>query len=64
MTRKRASRPLTDGYVECDECGHPIETHDTAGCHEVDGCPCPVTLTAREIADIRVREGLPRKLEG
>jgi len=64
MPRKHDSQPLTDGYVECDECGHPIEAHDMTGCHEVDGCPCPVTFATREVEDIRVREGLPRKWEG
>jgi hypothetical protein len=59
--------PQVDGYVGCDECGHMIERHDTAGCN---GCksnpdptvPCPVTFTQREIGDIRARYGLPRKL--
>lgn len=62
----RYSQPLTDGYVECDECGHMLEVHDTTGCRETldDKCPCPVRITAREVGDIRAREGLPRKYEG
>ena len=61
----RYSQPLTDGYVECDECGHMLEVHDTAGCRETldEKCPCPVRITAREVGDIRVREGLPRQYE-
>lgn len=39
-----------DGYVECTECGHPIEQHDIKGCDVcqdgIDGgyslLPCPV----------------------
>lgn len=47
------------GYVECAECGHPIEQHDTDGCQAVDGCRCPVRLTKTEIVSIRRRYGLP-----
>ncbi len=59
----RYSQPITDGYVECDECGHMLEVHGPTGCREIDGCECPVKLTARQIGDIRVSEGLPRKYE-
>jgi hypothetical protein len=60
----RYSQPLTDGYVECDECGHMLEAHNTTGCHEYgQECPCPVRITAREVGNIRVREGLPRKYQ-
>lgn len=64
--RMQLSQPLRDGYVECDECGHPLEDHGAAGCQalpKVEPCSCPVRITAREIEDIRAREGLPRKYE-
>jgi hypothetical protein len=54
----RTSQPLQDGYIECDECGHPVEAH-VGGCNEVDGCLCSQRWTVRAIQAIRMREGLP-----
>lgn len=45
-----------DGYVECTECGHPIEQHGTEGCTV---CFCGVVWTVAEIKRTRRREGLP-----
>lgn len=53
-----------DGYVECSECGHAVEQHDTDGC---DICRtgavanCPTRWTKAEIRDLRLREGLPAR---
>jgi hypothetical protein len=60
MTRIPISQPLTDGYVECDECGHPIEEHTTRGCQTIldEPCPCPDRYTQAQIRAIRKREGL------
>lgn len=51
-----------DGYVECQECGHAIEGHDTKSCH-VEGCPCVERWTLAEIRRVRVREGLPATIK-
>lgn len=51
----------SDGYVTCDDCGHPLERHDRKGCHGTDGCTCPVRITAQEIGEVRIRLGLPRR---
>jgi hypothetical protein len=56
--------PATDGYVECDECGHQLERHDLKGCHGVPGCLCSVKLTRLEIRQVRQRAGLPARWEG
>jgi len=48
-----------DGYVECSECGHALEQHDTDGCM-ICGT-CPTRWTRRQIMDVRQREGLPRE---
>lgn len=60
------SQAQEDGYVECSECGHPVEQHDTEGCGvcrtgaELLGTlNCPTTWTKAEIRDLRRREGLP-----
>lgn len=56
-------QPERDGYVECDECGHPIEEHDTKGCQTAldEPCPCPDRYTKAEIRAIRVRNSLPAR---
>jgi hypothetical protein len=57
-----ATQAQEDGYVECAECGHPVEQHDTGGC---DPCRqggvslCLVKWTKTEIRNLRRREGLP-----
>lgn len=51
-----------DGYVECTECGHPLEQHGTAGCLALGWqptCRCPTRWTKAAIAEARQREGLP-----
>jgi hypothetical protein len=48
-----------DGYVECAECGHLIDTHDGTGCQGVDGCTCDARWTEAEILALRRRIGLP-----
>jgi hypothetical protein len=56
----RTPQPLEDGYVECGECGHPIEAHDRQGCCACGGeCPCLEAWTEAEIRRVRRREGLP-----
>lgn len=57
--------PWGDGndYVECVECGHPLESHRRTGC-EAPGdarCGCPTRWTVREVEAARAREGLPRR---
>lgn len=47
-----------DGYVECSECGHAIEQHDTEGC---EVCDCSATWTKTGIMNLRRREGLPAR---
>ena len=49
-------------FVECTECGHAIEQHDTKGCHALgqpEGCACPLRWTQAEIRRVRREEGLP-----
>jgi len=53
--------PREDGYVECTECGHPVERHGSEGCWQIKDCTCTVSWTQREIEDLRQREGLPRR---
>jgi len=47
-------------YVECSECGHPLERHGLGGC-DGEECPCRVRWTVREIQEARRAEGLPIK---
>jgi RNA polymerase-binding transcription factor DksA len=50
---------LSGGYVECSDCGHPIEIHRPYCQPELDRpCPCLTLFTAAEIRTIRKREGL------
>jgi hypothetical protein len=44
-----------DGYVECDECGHAIETHTPKGCSR---CPCVERWTRDKIRAARREAGL------
>jgi len=50
-------------YVECTECGHPIESHDRKGCLELGAgaCNCPEGFTTEQIRAIRKQEGKPAK---
>jgi hypothetical protein len=49
-----------DGYVECQECGHAIEAHDTLGCQSIGGeCVCAESWSGQEIRRARRSEGLP-----
>ena len=52
-----------DGYVECGECGHPIEEHGLKGCETCAGFDEPGGCAERWTkADIRRRRrelGLP-----
>jgi len=57
----RKTQAQVDGYVECSECGHALEQHDTTGCIAVTGCTCPTRWTKQQIMDVRQREGLPRR---
>ncbi len=57
-----ATQAQEDGYVECGECGHAIEQHDTEGCEvcRTGGVSlCPTRWTVAEIRAVRRREGLP-----
>ena len=52
-------------YVDCTECGDPVEGHDREGCHAHDGrtdadpCNCPARWTVKEIMALRRSYGLP-----
>lgn len=49
-----------DGYVECSECGHPVELHDRGGCRAISMmCSCAVGWTRKEIERLRRENGLP-----
>ena len=54
-----------DGYVECSECGHPIERHTGDGCAVcVDaGQPCPAVWSTGDVQTYRRSLGLPGKWE-
>lgn len=54
---------LAGGYVECTECGHPIENHGArTGCDDIGGeCPCNVDWTRDDIRRVRREEGLPAR---
>lgn len=47
-------------YVECAECGHPLEQHGLKGCNwQSDGCGCATRWTVKEIMAQRRAVGLP-----
>ena len=48
-----------DNYVECAECGHPLERHTPQGCDSIAGCDCPTRWTVREVERARRHAGLP-----
>lgn len=47
-----------NGYVECGECGAPIEQHNKNGSTLPDST-CKEKWTKKEIVRVRIREGLP-----
>lgn len=52
----------TERYVECAECGHPIEQTGADGeCVAVPGCPCPIRWSTAAIKAARQRVGLPAR---
>ncbi len=53
----RQTQAQLDGYVECAECGAPVEDHDRDGYPDLG---CTVSWTKRAIGDLRQAEGLPR----
>lgn len=62
MTQRYTPDEASGGYVECDECGHPIEDHLPRGCSvAIDGqaCACTQRWTKAEIRKARVSNGLP-----
>jgi len=58
-----ATQAQQDGYVECSDCGHPLEySHNTRGCETCrgdGGVNCPTRWTKAQIRAVRRREGLP-----
>lgn len=51
-----------EGYVECAECGHPLERHTMAGC-DLEGCSCAAKWSYRRISEQRRAAGLPVSFE-
>lgn len=48
-----------DDYIECTECGHPLERHTTHGCDwQADGCGCTAQWTRHEVTQQRRAAGL------
>jgi hypothetical protein len=61
ISRREREEAQAAGYVECSECGHPVEEHDNDGCSHVDDdydCPCDERLTISDIDRIRADYGL------
>jgi hypothetical protein len=54
---------IDDGYVQCSECGHAIEGHNTLGCYEVDECSCREAWTYDQIRWARQNNGLPGEVD-
>lgn len=50
------------GLVECSECGHVIESHDTTGCDLCDACPARWTVA--QIKAYRRSLALPGEWRG
>lgn len=62
MTRQSYSDADFTDYVQCEECGCPIEGHDRNGCHNLGGeCACRVQWTTAEIRKARKEAGLPAR---
>jgi hypothetical protein len=60
MTRTRDADH--NDYVQCEECGCPVEGHGRNGCTNLGGeCPCRVPWTAAEIRTARREAGLPAR---
>jgi hypothetical protein len=57
----RQPQDESNNYVECTECGHPIEEHGLGGCevNRDERCPCLVKWTKAAIRECRVAVGLP-----
>ena len=50
---------LSDGYIECADCGHTLEgAHTTDGCTQ-GGCPCRIGWTRAAVRKLRKEAGLP-----
>jgi hypothetical protein len=63
--RKAQRQAEEDGFVECSECGHPIEQHDPKGCRLAgDECTCTEKWTQLQIRAARESYGLPASQEG
>lgn len=55
---------MENDYIECAECGHPLERHSTAGCDFQDeGCTCRDRWTVREVERLRREAGLTVKFK-
>ncbi len=59
MSDRTIRDDLAAGYVECSECGYPIERHDLSGYRVDDGVQCHVAWTKEEIRRVRKENGLP-----
>lgn len=52
-------------YIDCTECGHPIEDHRPDGCHtlddrdDADPCTCTARWTIKAIQAFRRSYSLP-----
>lgn len=54
-----AARARSDGYIECQECGHTLEyNHDRTGCTS-DGCGCREVWSRAALRQLRQSYGLP-----
>ena len=61
-------QPDTDAahtaYVECSECGHPLERHHMTGCDwQSEGCTCTAAWSYKRISEQRRSAGLPVSFE-
>lgn len=61
VTAEERRRAQEDGYVECSECGAPIEQHDVSGFDDGSGKTCTTGWSTCEIENYRQACGLPRK---
>lgn len=53
-----------NSYIECTECGHPLERHGLQGCDwQADGCSCTARWTKHEIRAQRKAAGLPQNFK-